>query len=453
MNRLKRFFANINYKSLFFALLGSAIMAFGTHILADADIPEGGIIGLCLILENVWGIPTAITSLVLNGIFCLLAWRLMGTKFMANVAVATVGFSAFYALFHNNIPSFIPEDYWLLSALFGATCIEIGTGITLRFGSAPNGDHALSLALVRRGGLDFGWVNFIRDFVVIFASLVYADAYTVVFALLIMTLTTPLTEYIVKTPSIFNVKRRVYRTPSWIPRVIVGLVIVIILAGATAWLTAYSPADEEAISEFVVQGVEEVELSDGSVAFIPEGEIKAGFIFYPGGKVEHTAYAPLLKACAEKGILCISVRMPYNLAIFGINKGLNFLPQSLSRFSEIESWYIGGHSLGGSMAANCASNNPELFDGIILLASYSTNDITSFEVLSVYGSNDRVMNQNNYNKNKDNLPEKYDEYVIVGGNHAYFGMYGEQNGDGTATITNVQQITETADRIANFIFE
>ena len=361
IQRIKRFFLTLNYRNIAFALLGSAIIAFATYnIHANSNIPEGGIIGLSLIIEYFTGVSPAISNLIMNTLCCLMAWRLMGTKYIVNASIATIGFSVFYALF-SLFPPVIPDisEYPLLATLIGAILIEVGTGITLRFGSAPSGDHALTMALVRRGGLDFGWVNFLRDFVVIFASLSYVDdPYLVVYALLIMTFTAPIVELIAKVPNAESLKKKIVRTKKgWIPRVIVGLVVVAMLAGATMFVNDYSHADKSAIRDYVVAGVEEKEVADGVVAYIPEGEIKAGFVFYPGGRVEFTSYAPLLKKCAEEGILCVVVEMPYNLAFLGFNKGAN-IP---SLFPEVKNWYIGGHSLGGTMAANCAANNSNIF--------------------------------------------------------------------------------------------
>ena len=103
--------------------------------------------------------------------------------------------------------------------------------------------------------------------------------------------------------------------------------------------------------------------------------------------------------------------------------------------------------------ANCASLNTDIFEGVILLGSYSTSDITNLRVLSVYGSNDKVLNFNKYRKYEENLPETYTRREIIGGCHAYFGMYGEQDGDGKATITNVEQIGITASYITEFILK
>ena len=101
------------------------------------------------------------------------------------------------------------------------------------------------------------------------------------------------------------------------------------------------------------------------------------------------------------------------------------------------------------MAASYLSEHSESFDGLILLGSYSTTDLSKLDidVLSIYGSEDLVMNKEKYESNKINLPADFEEMIIEGGCHAYFGMYGEQDGDGTPSITNEEQIQVTAEKI------
>ncbi|MBO5305845.1 MAG: alpha/beta hydrolase [Clostridia bacterium] len=222
-----------------------------------------------------------------------------------------------------------------------------------------------------------------------------------------------------------------------------------ILAGACAvYLEDYYHADHKAIGAFLPQGTTWKEDSDGMIVFEPEGATK-GLIFYPGGKVEYTAYVPLMQACAEKGVLCVLVDMPFNLAVFGINAADGIQEE----YPEIEDWYIGGHSLGGSMAASYLAGHAEDYKGLVLLGSYATADLsdTDLAVLSLFGSEDKVMNREKYDKNKSNLPDDLTEFVIDGGCHAYFGMYGAQDGDGTPTITNEEQIRLTAERIAEIM--
>ena len=224
----------------------------------------------------------------------------------------------------------------------------------------------------------------------------------------------------------------------------IALALAMIVGACAIYLGDYYRADYEAIGAFLPQGTTFKEDSDGTIVFEPEGATK-GLIFYPGGKVEYRAYIPLMQACAEEGILCVLVEMPFNLAVLDVNAADGIQRE----YPEIEDWYIGGHSLGGSMAASYLAGHTEDYEGLILLGSYSTADLsdTDLDVLSVFGSEDQVMNREKYDENKSNLPTDFTETVIEGGCHAYFGMYGAQEGDGTPTITNEEQIRITVENI------
>lgn len=226
------------------------------------------------------------------------------------------------------------------------------------------------------------------------------------------------------------------------------MVLVVIFSACAIYLGDYYKADRNAISAFSQKSSVLKEETDNMVICKPENP-SAGFIFYPGGKVEYTSYEPLMEACAEKGILCVLVEMPFNLAVFDVNAAECIQ----EKFPEIKSWYIGGHSLGGSMAASYLGENINSFDGLILLGSYSTVNFsaTDIDVLSVYGSEDKVLNQEKYNENKQNLPADYEEFEIAGGCHAFFGMYGAQDGDGNPAISNEKQIEITAEKIGEFV--
>ena len=226
-------------------------------------------------------------------------------------------------------------------------------------------------------------------------------------------------------------------------------ILVVSFVACAIYVNDYYHADTKAIAAFDSAAIIKKEvIDDRTIVYTPQNT-KAGFIFYPGGKVEYTAYEPLMKACAEQDILCVLIKMPFNLAVLDINAAEGIQ----EKYPEIDNWYIGGHSLGGSMAASYLENNTDDFSGLVLLGSYSTADLSKsgINVLSVYGSEDKVLSYEKYTKNKSNLPDDYTEFVIEGGCHAYFGMYGAQDGDGVPTITNEDQICITAEKIAELV--
>ena len=229
------------------------------------------------------------------------------------------------------------------------------------------------------------------------------------------------------------------------------LVLAIIIGACAIYVGDYYHIDEEAIIVHAesCEGYAHINFPNKKTAvFAPEGAT-TGIIFYPGGKVEFTSYLPLMAELAASGVLCVLVEMPFNLAVLDIDAADGIQEQ----YPEIEEWYIGGHSLGGSMAASYLAKNAEDYEGLVLLGSYSTADLsqTDLDVLSIYGSEDKVMNREKYDENKSNLPDDYTEMIIDGGCHAYFGMYGEQDGDGTPAITKEEQIRLTVENIVKMM--
>ena len=235
-------------------------------------------------------------------------------------------------------------------------------------------------------------------------------------------------------------------------RIILSVCLAALLVfgvGGYAYVSDYYHADETALEAMAYQtGSVQTEQDGDVIWFVPENPV-AGLIFYPGGKVENTAYAPLLRACAENGILCALVRMPGNLAVLDANAADGLQQEH----PEITTWHIAGHSLGGAMAANYAAAHSENFAGLILLAAYSTKDLTgtTLRVLSVYGSEDGVLNRESYEKNRSNLPADTTEVVLDGGCHAQFGSYGPQDGDGIPTISGEEQVRQTVEAIVAFV--
>lgn len=227
-------------------------------------------------------------------------------------------------------------------------------------------------------------------------------------------------------------------------------VMVVAAIGVFAWYANdYYHADDVALAAVAdddgpADGVTVRELAGGDLAFVPDDPV-AGLVFYPGGKVQAEAYAPLMQQLADRGILCVLLKLPFNLAVLDMNAA----DGAAAEFPGIDTWMIAGHSLGGVAASDYASRHADEFDGLVLLAAYSTADLSSFDgrVVSFVGSNDEVLNREKYDEAQANLPESAREDVIEGGNHAYYGNYGEQDGDGHATISREQQQARVVDAV------
>ena len=175
----------------------------------------------------------------------------------------------------------------------------------------------------------------------------------------------------------------------------------------------------------------------------------SALIFYPGAKIEYISYLPLFMGLANDGVDCFIVEMPGNLAFLGSNSADSIIDDSKYSYDE---WYISGHSLGGVAASSYAISHKDKIDGLVLLAAYPVDDLGNMPVLSIYGSNDKTLNKETYDESKGLMDNNLTEYIINGGNHAQFGSYGNQSGDGIATISPEKQREQTERAILDFIY-
>lgn len=251
-------------------------------------------------------------------------------------------------------------------------------------------------------------------------------------------------------------------------------VVVILAVGFLLYTAEYYHADSTALSalEPDPESDDAVTVTKTEYGWYFDGPSERdALVFYPGAKVEETAYAPLLRLLAAEGMDVCLVKMPFHLAFFGANNAGDVMAEY-----DYEHWYVGGHSLGGAMAANYAAeygaevtdDSAELAElgsgltedgaevashdskltGLVLLAAYPTKQLDeSLSVVSIYGSEDGVLNMENLAKGDAYLPKTALKCVIEGGNHAQFGNYGAQDGDGEASISAEEQQRKTVEMI------
>ncbi len=228
-----------------------------------------------------------------------------------------------------------------------------------------------------------------------------------------------------------------------------AVVLVVAVAGFLAWTRlARYPALPEATAL-----AQAAQTPQGWYVFQPPQPTQTGLILYPGGLVDPAAYAPLMKKLSDQGIMTVIVPMPLDLAIFGVNKAGDVI----AAYPEIKQWIISGHSLGGSMAAEFVKGHPSAVAGIAFMAAYpadSTNlSALSIKVVSVHGSNDGLATESKIQNSLKNLPANTKVVTIEGGNHAQYGDYGPQAGDGAAMISREEQQRQTVTAVIELVNE
>lgn len=217
----------------------------------------------------------------------------------------------------------------------------------------------------------------------------------------------------------------------------VAVALAACVGGFLIWTTDYYHADATATA------VEQQDASlehIGNQVVLPADGATTALVFYPGAKVEATAYLPILEKVRQRcAVTCVLVEMPLNLAIFDQNAADGVM----ASHPEITTWFVGGHSMGGAMASSYAASHKDKVAGLILLGSYVYGDYPPADALTVYGT---------FNSNLEKDIHYTDNIVkIDGGNHAQFGNYGKQSGDPDATISADEQQDEAVDAIASFV--
>ncbi|MEM9775724.1 MAG: alpha/beta hydrolase [Chloroflexota bacterium] len=233
----------------------------------------------------------------------------------------------------------------------------------------------------------------------------------------------------------------------WIRRILIGLVALLLVAviGFWSWATLGAQQPESLATAALSggDGVTYMMVNNEGYTLRPDESNGTGFIFYPGGLVTPEAYAAHLKPLAKLGYTVIVPNMPLNLAVFNMDAA----DQIIAENPQIDRWVIGGHSLGGSMAAQYTFNNADTIDGLVLWASYPAEgaNLSNYEIeaASIYGSLDGLALPDEILESAALLPADTIFLEIDGGNHAQFGDYGEQSGDLPATISLVEQIDQT----------
>ena len=230
-------------------------------------------------------------------------------------------------------------------------------------------------------------------------------------------------------------------------QIIIVSVVLLLVAACVCYVQDYYRSDEIAQQYLAESGSIKIEETENGL-FLDGPGMENALIFYPGAKVEYTAYVPLLCQVAENGMDVFLVKMPCNFAFLGKNSADDILENY-----EYSYWFLGGHSLGGAMAAAYVAEHRDSLDGLILLAAYPTKSLQAegLSVLSLYGSEDGVLNMDKVEQGRKYMPTAYTEICIQGGNHAQFGNYGVQKKDGVATITREEQQSQAVTEISKMI--
>jgi hypothetical protein len=234
-------------------------------------------------------------------------------------------------------------------------------------------------------------------------------------------------------------------------KLLIGVLILILITLSFSFFYIQSNTYNPTAEAFQAMSQRNVSQEKNWIVFEPE-QAKANLIFYPGGFVEPESYSVMAQKLSKENIRVFILKMPINLSIINTDAFKDVM--SLSKYEG--PWFIGGHSLGGTSAILGYHKHQNLkVEGIILLASYGTESAdlsdNSIKVLSIKASDDQILDEDAYSKRKEQLPETTEYKIITGGNHSGFGFYGQQEKDGIASISSMDQHEIFTEWMTDFI--
>lgn len=226
------------------------------------------------------------------------------------------------------------------------------------------------------------------------------------------------------------------KAKKWSIRIALGFIalIVLIIIGFIVY-SQFDYGPSEVLEEQV--DLETLEQDGNGLIFKPEDPNGQGLILYQGAKVEAEAYAYLGEKLSEQGYMVSIPDLPLKFGIFGVDKA----EAVMAEYPETKSWFIGGHSLGGVAAAMYAKEHQNELAGLFFLGSYPSSDfaLSDLPMLSIYGEKDGLTLLDDIQDNRILFSANSEFVEIPGGNHAQFGLYGEQKGDNPAEIQPLEQ--------------
>ncbi|WP_062072716.1 alpha/beta hydrolase [Demequina sediminicola] len=240
--------------------------------------------------------------------------------------------------------------------------------------------------------------------------------------------------------------------------------VVCIILGAAwlalmLWLVPMGP-EEPAVSAMDSGNGVTVTETATSITLTPDGEAEAtGLFFQPGALVDARAYAAIVRPVAEVGYQVVIPKQPAGIAFLSVGA----FESAVDSNPTVDEWIVGGHSLGGVVAAIEADANDHGSEaeggsanvaGLLFYGSYPADNINSTltaEVLSISGTEDGLSTPAKVEASRELLPADATFIVIEGASHAYFGDYGVQSGDGTPTISHDEARQQISEATVDFV--
>lgn len=149
-------------------VVGSIFLSLGINLfLIPYEILDGGIIGIGLILNYIWGLKVGLMIMFLSIPIFIIAWFNYRDYFYNSLHGMVV--SSFFIDIFKPLDSLIRIDS-MYSSILGGILVGLGIGLMLRFKTSTGGTDLIALFLSDKIGINVGILIFIIDSIVVLSG-------------------------------------------------------------------------------------------------------------------------------------------------------------------------------------------------------------------------------------------------------------------------------------------
>ncbi len=261
-----------HFKNFAFLTLGTALVAIGVYFFKfPNNFSTGGVSGISVILAKFLPISSATASSVINLLFLLLGFLVLGRSFSAKTIYCSLLFSALLQGFEWLFPMTEPlTDQRMLELFFAVILPALGSALLFNLGSSTGGTDIAAMILKRFTGLDIGRALLVVDVMIAGSTLFIFDIETGLFCLLGLLLKSALVDSVIESLN----RRKCVMIVTLKPQEVSDYIIHTLNRSATVWnaIGAYTGAEHTvlltALTRFQAVSLRQYTKSIDSTAFV-----------------------------------------------------------------------------------------------------------------------------------------------------------------------------------------
>ena len=142
--------------SLIFIAVGATMAAAALEIfLIPNSIIDGGLTGISIILNKLFGGSLSLFVLFLNIPFLIIGYKQMGKRFVIKAGFAMIVFTYLLNSFHS--VEGVTDDI-ILATVYGGLLLGIGVGLVIKFGACLDGTEIIAILVSKTSSVSVGQV-------------------------------------------------------------------------------------------------------------------------------------------------------------------------------------------------------------------------------------------------------------------------------------------------------